>query len=84
MSRIRLTIDALTLRGFEPAEGRAVAEELRSELARLLADPAVDESARSHRTPVLRMGRIPIETGPAGGRKFGRRVAQGIAKGLKP
>jgi hypothetical protein len=84
MSRIRLTIDALILRGFEPAQGSAMAEALKSELARLLADPAVHQSARSHRTPVLRMGRIPIESGPAGGRKFGRRVAQGIARGLKP
>lgn len=84
MSRIRLTIDALTLRGFESPQGRAVAEALRSELAHALADPAFYESAQSHRTPVLRMGPIPIDTGPAGGPKLGRRVAQGIAKGLKP
>jgi hypothetical protein len=84
MSRIRLTIDALTLKGFEPAEGRAVAEALRSELARVLANSAAHQWPRSHRTPVLRLGRIPIETGPVGSRKFGRRVAQGIVKGLKP
>jgi hypothetical protein len=85
MSRIRLTIDALALRGFDAADGRALVEGLRSELARVLADQVTRaEWARSHRTPVLRLGRIPLESGPAGSRKLGKGMAHAIVKGLKP
>ena len=85
MSRIRLTIDKLALRGFEAADGRVLTEALRSELARMLADPLTRaEWARSHRTPVLKLGRIPLETGSAGSRKFGQKMAHAIGKGLKP
>lgn len=85
MSRIRVTIDALTLKGFDPADGRALIEGLRSELTRVLADPLTRaEWARSHRTPVLRLGQIPIESGSAGSRKFGQGMARAIGRGLKP
>jgi hypothetical protein len=84
MSRVRLTIDQLTLKGFEALDGRALAEALQSELARVLSDPSIrGQWARSHRTPVLRLGRVPIETGSPGGRKFGRGMAHAIGKGLK-
>jgi hypothetical protein len=60
-------------------------EGLRSELARVLSDPLTRaEWARSHRTPVLRLGRIPLESGTVGSRKFGRGMARAIGKGLKP
>lgn len=85
MSRIRVTIDELTLAGFDPADGRAVVEGLRSELTRVLANPLTRAQwARSRRTPVLSLGRMPIENGAAGGRKFGRDMAQGIGRRLKP
>lgn len=85
MSRIRVTIDALTLKGFDPADGRALIEGLRSELTRVLADPLTRaEWARSHRTPVLRLGQIPIESGSASSRKFGQGMARAIGRGLKP
>jgi hypothetical protein len=85
MSRVRLTIDALTLKGFDATDGRALIEGLKSELARVLSDPATRaEWARSRRTPLLRLGPIPIETGSAGGRKFGGSVANAIGRGLKP
>ena len=85
MSRIRLTIDALALQGIDAADSRALVEGLRSELARMLANPSARaEWARSHRTPVLRLGPIPLEAGSAGGRKFGKGMAQAIGKGLKP
>jgi hypothetical protein len=84
MSRIRLKIDALALQGLDAAESRALVEGLRSELARVLSDPSARaEWARSHRTPVLRLGRIPLETGSAGSRKFGKGMADAIGKGLK-
>ena len=85
MSRIRLTIDRLVLKGFEPEDRKAIAASLQAELSRLLADPAGRaEWARPHRTPVLRLGAIPFESGPAGGKKFGVGVARAIGKGLKP
>jgi hypothetical protein len=84
MSRIRLTIDELTLKGFEGADGRAIADGLRSELARVLSDPLTRaEWARSHRTPVLRFGPMPLETGTSGSRKFARGLAQAIGRGMK-
>jgi len=85
MSRIRVTIDALTLNGFEVADGRAVVEGLRSELTRVLADPLTRaEWARSHRTPVLRLDPLPLATGAAGSRNFGQGMARAIGQGLKP
>ena len=85
MSRITLNIDRLILKGFEPGDRNALVQGLQAELSRVLADPATRADwARSHRTPVLRLGRMPIEPGPAGGRKFGGAMAQAIGKGLKP
>jgi len=85
MSRIRVTIDELTLKGFDADEGRAVGEGLRSELTRVLADPIVRaEWVRSHRRPVLNLGQLPIQSGSAGSNKFGRGIAQGVGRGLKP
>jgi hypothetical protein len=85
MSRIHLTIDQLVLKGLEPAERRAIVESLQAELSKVLSDPATRAAwARSHRTPVLKLGRMPFESGPAGGRKFGSGLARAIGKGLKP
>lgn len=85
MSVIHVTIDRLALKGFDASDRKALVEGLRSELSRVLSDPATRaEWARSRRTPVLRLGRMPLEPGPAGGRKFGASLARGIGKGLKP
>jgi hypothetical protein len=85
MSRIKLTIDRLVLTGFDPADRNALAEGLQGELSRLLADPVTDAaSAQSRRTPVVRLGRMPLDPGPSGGRKLGHTIARGIGKGLKP
>jgi hypothetical protein len=85
MSRVRLTIDQVVLRGLEPAERKALLEGLQGELSRVLGDTATRaEWAKSHRTPVLKLGRMPIELGPAGGRKFGGGLARAIGKGLRP
>jgi hypothetical protein len=85
MSRITLTVDQLVLRGFEPGERNALVEALRGELARVLANPATRAKwARPHRTPVLRLGALPLESGAAGARRFGGGVARAIGKGLKP
>jgi hypothetical protein len=85
MSRIRVTIDRIVLKGMEPADRNALVQSLRSELSKILSDPTTRaEWARSHRTPVLKLGRMPLEPGPAGGRKFGNGMARAIGKGLKP
>ena len=84
MSRIRVTIDRLVLKGFEAGERKALVEGLQGELSRVLADPAGRaEWARSHRTPVMRLGAMGLDAGPSGGRKFGGAVARAVGKGLK-
>ncbi len=85
MSRVRVTINRLVLKGLEAADRKALVEGLQAELSQVLSDPgARAEWAHSHRTPVLRLGRMPLETGTAGGRKFGKQVARAVGKGLKP
>jgi hypothetical protein len=85
MSRINVTIDRIVLRGVEPADRRALLEGLQAELSRVLADPASSATlATSRRTPVLKLGRVPVSPGPSGGRNFGARIGGAIGKGLKP
>jgi hypothetical protein len=84
-SSVKVHIEELVLRGFEPGDPKALVEGLQSELSRVLADPATRaEWARPHRTPVLRLGQMPLESGPSGGRKFGRGMARAIGRGLNP
>jgi hypothetical protein len=85
MSRIRVTIDRLVLKGFEGDNHKDVVEGLKAELSRLLADPSARvEWARSHRTPVVRLGRMGMEAGPNGPRKLGQSLGRAIGRGLKP
>ena len=85
MSRVRVTIHQLVLKGLEPADRKALVEGLQGELAQVLSDPVARAAwAHSHRTPVLRLGRLPLEPGPSGGRKFGKQVARAVGRGLKP
>jgi len=85
MKRIHLTIDRMTLAGFDAADRTALVEGLRSEFARILADPAARaEWMRSRRMPVLRLGQMQLQPGPSGSRKFGGNVARAIGRRLKP
>jgi len=85
VSRIRLTIDRVVLNGFHPAEARALTGALESQLSHVLAGTAArDEWARSHRTPVLRLGRMALQPGTAGARTFGRTLGRAVGRGLKP
>lgn len=85
MSRIEVNIDRVVLRGFDPADRHSLVNGLKSELSRVLANPDTGiKSARSHRTPVLRLGRLPLETESSGGRKFAKGMANAIGKGLQP
>lgn len=85
MSRIRLNIERLVLNGFAPAEARALANALRSQLQQVLLERTGGERwARPYRTPLLRLGPLPLEAGIAGTRRLGLRVGQAIGKRLKP
>jgi hypothetical protein len=81
--RLNVTIDRVVLRGIDRHDAVAVTASLKAELARALAGPAV-QSASLHPqvTPVLRLGRLPLDAGRAGGRRFGATVARAIAKGV--
>jgi hypothetical protein len=83
-SRIQLNIDRLVLRGVDPSNRAALVSAMKSELARILADPATRSAiSRSRQTPFLRLGNITFEPGPAGARALGRNVGRSIGRGLQ-
>jgi hypothetical protein len=85
MSRIRLNIDRLVLNGFDPREGKALAGALESQLQQVLADSATrNDWAQPHRMPVVKLGRMPLQTGTAGASRFGKQMANAVGRGLKP
>jgi hypothetical protein len=85
MSHIRVNIERLVLKRFEPLEGKALSNELEAQLQHVLANPATrSEWAHSHRTPVMTLGTMPLEGGKNGPSKFARCVAQAVGRGLKP
>lgn len=79
---MNVTIDRLVLRGMDPTARTAFVDGLRRELAHVLADPAARAGMQgSRRTPVLRLGQMPLGDGASGARGLGRSVARAIAKG---
>jgi hypothetical protein len=85
MSRIHLKIDRLVLNGLQPGQDKALVEALRTQLSKILADRGTRaEWARSHRTPLLKLGSVPLGTGTTGAKNLGTQIARGIGKGLKP
>jgi hypothetical protein len=85
MSRIRLNIERLVLNGFAPREGKALANALESQLQQVLANPAPrGEWAHPHRTPVLKLGQMPLQPGTSGAQQFGTQMAKAVGRGLKP
>jgi hypothetical protein len=85
MSRIHLTIDRLVLKGLPQGHDKLLEEALRTQLTQALSDrKARTEWARSHRTPVLKLGRVPLDSGSTGARKLGTQIARGIGRGLRP
>jgi hypothetical protein len=85
MSRvIEVNIDRVVLRGIDPSDRKAMIEGLEAELSRILADPrSAGQKIQSRRTPVLKLGRMALEPGPAGGRRFGSGLARAIGRGVK-
>jgi len=85
MSRIHVHIDRLVLPALQIGDRKALVEGLQTGLTRALSNPAERATwAKSHRTPVLRLGQMPLEAGTSGGRKFGASLARSIGKGLRP
>jgi hypothetical protein len=84
MSRVRVTIDKLVLNGFDPLHSQALSEALRVELSRVLSDPASRiDGVLSQRTPIVRLGSLPLEPGLGGARKLGGGMARAIRRSLK-
>jgi hypothetical protein len=83
MSRIDVTIDRLVLRGLDPAARNALVQGLRAELEQVLGDPVNRAALSSRRTPVLRLGQVPLQPGISGARNLGRTVARAVGKGGK-
>ena len=85
MSRIQVTVDRLVLPGVAAAEQKALVAALRRELTRILSNPEARSGwAQAHRTPVLRLGKLPLPSGTAGSRQFGSNLARAIGRGLQP
>lgn len=85
MTRVRVTIDRLVLPGLDPADRKALLDAFQTELRQVLADPTTRADwARPHRTPVLRLGRVPLAPGFTSSRAFGGELARGLGRGLKP
>jgi hypothetical protein len=84
VSRVRVTIDRLVLKGLDPAQQRALVEGLQEELARVLGEPwARGDWTDPRYMPVLRFGRMQAKPGKSGGRTLGLGIGGGIARGLK-
>jgi ATPase family associated with various cellular activities (AAA) len=84
VSRVRVTIDRLVLKGLDPAQQRALVEGLQGELARVLGEPwARGDWTDPRYMPVLRFGRMQAKPGKSGGRTLGLGIGGGIARGLK-
>ncbi|HEY3757413.1 MAG TPA: hypothetical protein VGL42_14775 [Opitutaceae bacterium] len=82
MSRVRIHIDQVSLRGLDPAQRNGVMDALRAELKRIA--PSAGESAvKSRRIPVVKLGRVPLNPGSPGGKTIGTGIAQAIGKSLK-
>ena len=84
VSRIRVNIERLVLRGFAQPEAKAIAKAFELQLSQVLAEGTPrNDWARPHRTPVLKLGRMPMEAGSAGAVRFGTRMARAVVRGLK-
>jgi hypothetical protein len=83
MSRVHITIDRIVLRGIDPSDRQAIVSGMKTELARILTDPAMRAGmTQSRRTPVLRLGRLAMGEGSAGASALGGGIARAIGKGM--
>jgi hypothetical protein len=84
MSRVRVKIGHIVLRGLDPADRQPLLDGLKSELSRLLANRANEvRSARLRHMPVLYMRGLSSQPGASGANKLGGAIARGIGSGVK-
>ena len=83
MSRVRVHIDRIAVRGLDDADSKAVVEGLRVELARVLRDASAVPN-RSYRTPVIKLAPLSLPTGPRGARQLGVTAGGAIARKVRP
>ena len=83
MSRVRVRIDQIAVRGLDSAASAAVIDGLRLELARALRD-ASTLPPRSHRTPVMKLAPLTLQPGNSGARQLGVKAAGAIARKVRP
>ena len=83
MNRICVRIDKLVLNGLCPLEGKAFTSALQAQFQQVLANSATRrEWARSQRTPVMKLGPMPMEPGVGGAVDLGGQVAKAVARRL--
>jgi hypothetical protein len=82
--RVTVRIDRLVLKGVVPEDRIPLVNCLKEELTRVLAsaDPG-GTIERTSTTPLIRLGRVPVENGAVGSRVLGRTVARAIGKQVK-
>jgi len=83
MSRVRVHIDHIAVRGLDSAASAAVIDGLRLELARVLRD-ASTLPAHSSRTPVMKLAPLSLQPGNSGARQLGVKAAGAIARKVRP
>lgn len=83
MNRIHVNIERIVLRGIDPDDRQALISGLKTELARMLADPGARATiSQPRRTPVLRLGKMSMGQGTAGAKLLGGGIARAIGKGI--
>jgi hypothetical protein len=80
---VKVVIDRLVLRGVDPHHAQALADGLKAELARTLAQPeASTRLLQARNGPVLRLANAPLHAGRAAARTFGTNLARAIWNGM--
>jgi hypothetical protein len=80
-ARVKVVIDRLVLRGVDPHQVQALADGLKAELARTLAQPGAS-AGLPRNVPVLQLADAPLHAGRASARAFGTNLAGAIRKGV--
>jgi hypothetical protein len=83
MSRVRIHIHQIAVRGLDAADSTAVIDGLRVELARVLRG-ATALPDRSHRMSVMKLAPLTLQPGNAGARQLGVKAAGAIARKVRP
>jgi len=82
--RVTIRIDRLVLNGVAQEDRVPLVNCLKEELALVFGSAGAGGSiGRTSSTPLIRLGRVPVESGAAGSRVLGRTLAGAIGKQVK-